>query len=321
MKTILKNNIFTFILIVLVVLFLKLPVTFAQTKNNRISVPSEGILPLGSLVAENPALFDVTSGFVNAIVDTSSAGLVKVAPGELLPISIKLANFGGGKRVDVLLQYSIFSSAEEKIYESNETVAVETTASFVKTIQIPFGTVSGIYTATTSIIYQGQVVPATSQFPFTVERKILGIFQSDFFLYGFISIVVGVLLVLFGHALIKHRKTKRFIPFEYPDISHDQRIFYEILSDTIMEMRERVGDKALLIAANINGLKIDKETGRILDLTEHPSKIIATLVSEYEKLLGKKVSFSFRSENPVRSPRPLSPERSDGGRGGRSLNQ
>ena len=61
-------------------------------------------------------------------------------------------------------------------------------------------------------------------------------------------------------------------------------------------MRTRVGDDALLIASNINGLKIDKETGRVLDLTDSPAKIIATLVAEYEKVLGKKVSFSFREE-------------------------
>jgi hypothetical protein len=61
-----------------------------------------------------------------------------------------------------------------------------------------------------------------------------------------------------------------------------------------MQMRGRVGDQALEIASHIDGLKIDKETGRVLDLTEPPAKIIATLVSEYEKLLGKKVSFSFR---------------------------
>lgn len=237
-------------------------------------------------ITENPALFDIISEAVK----------VKVAPGELLPVSVKLANFGGGKRVDVLITYLIITSTGEEIYHSDETVAVETTANFVKTIQIPFGTKPGIYTARTSITYKGQLVPATTQFSFTVQRKILGLFQSDFLLYGGITILLGIIVALLGYALIKRHRRGRFSPFDYSNVAHGERTFYEILSDTIMEMRQRVGDDALIIASHIDGLKIDKGTGRVLGLTEHPSKIIATLVSEYEKLLGKKVSFSFRRE-------------------------
>lgn len=290
------NNVASSCLLVMILGLIFIPhIVFAEGEDNGISVPPEGILPLGELSTENPALFDViSSGLVNAKVDTGNAGLAKVAPGEFLPISIKLANFGGGKRVDVLLQYMIFTSTGEKIYESDETVAVETTASFVKKIQVPFNTIGGVYTAKTSIVYQDQVVPATTQFPFTVERKIFGLFQSDLFLYGGSTLLVGILMFIFGHTFIKRRRAMRLTPFDYSDISHDMRTFYEILSDTIMEMRERVGDDALLIASNIDGLKIDKETGRVLAFTEHPSKIIATLVSEYEKILGKKVSFSLR---------------------------
>jgi len=237
---------------------------------------------------------DVTK---NAQVDTSNAGVVvKVAPGELLPISVKLSNFGGGNRVDVLVAYSIVTSAGQEIYSSSETVAVETTDNFVKTIQIPFGTAPGIYTAKTSITYNGQLVPATTQFSFTVERKIFGLFQSDFFLYGGITLFASICVVFLGYVLVRRRHKTRFVPFDYSNIPRAERTFYEILSDTIAQMRGRVGDDALTIASRINGLKIDTETGRILDLNESPAKIIATLVSEYEKLLGKKVSFSFRSE-------------------------
>ncbi len=230
-------------------------------------------------------------------MQTTSAGLIsKVAPGEFLPLSVKLSNFGGGKRVDVLIEYSIFTSTGDKIYGSNETAAVETTANFVKTIQIPFDTVGGIYMAKTSITYEGQLVPATTQFPFTVEKKFFGIFINDFFLYGGVTLFISFLMLMLGHSLIKTRHKMRLTLFDYSDISHDKRTFYEIVSDTIMQMRQRVGDDALLIAENIDGLKIDKKTGRVLALTKTPSNIIASLVLEYEKLLGKKVSFSFRPE-------------------------
>lgn len=254
-------------------------------------------ITMAGLISIPPAVFAQAGAVEEARVDTSSVGLVvKVAPGELLPISIKLSKFGGGKRVDVLIKYSIFTSAGEEIYGSDETVAVETTANFVKTVPVPFTAVPGTYTVRTSIIYEGQLVPATTQFPFTVERKILGLFQSDFFLYGGITLLFSIFMLLLGRELIKRRRRARFTPLDYSDIPHAKRTFYEILSDTIMEMRARAGDDALLIAANIDGLTIDKETGRVLAFTEHPSKIIATLVYEYEKLLGQKVSFSFRRE-------------------------
>jgi hypothetical protein len=235
----------------------------------------------------------------NNQVDTSNAGTVtKVAPGEILPVSIKLSNFGGSQRVDVSITYAIFSSAGNEIYSTSETVAVETTNNFVKTIQIPYGTSPGIYEAKTSIIYAGQLVPATTQFPFTVERKIFGLFQSDFFLYGgvtaLITIIAGISMFLLSRAFIKRRRATRFTSFDYSNISRDKRTFYEILSDTITSMRGRVGDEALLIASHIEGLKIDKN-GRVLELTGPPSKTIALLVLEYEKILGKRVSFALRN--------------------------
>ncbi|HTE48774.1 MAG TPA: hypothetical protein VK675_02625 [Candidatus Paceibacterota bacterium] len=231
----------------------------------------------------------------NAQVETSHAGTgIRVAPGELLPISVKLSNFGGGKRVDVLIRYSIFNEAGEEIYGNDETVAVETTANFVKTIQVPVGAAPGNYIAKTSITYGGQKVPATTQFSFTVERKIFGMFQSDLITFGGIIAVVGVIMIFLGRALRKHRRSMRLTPFDYSAIPHDVRTYYEILSDTIMEMRGRVGDEALLIAAAVDGLEINKETGQVISISGRPSKIIATLVFEYENLLGEKASFSLR---------------------------
>lgn len=231
----------------------------------------------------------------NARVDTTSAGIVtKVAPGELLPILIKLSNFGIGKKVDVIITYGVYNNKGEEIYAATETVAVETTASFIKTIQIPFGTLPGKHIAKAYITYKDQVAPAITHFPFTVEKKIAGLFESDFYLYGGIIATISIFMLFAGRIFIKYKKTTRLVLFDYSDIPHDERIFFELLSDTIMSMRQRAGDRALDIATGIDGLIIDKETGRVLKITESPSKIIASLVSRYEKILGKKVSFSFR---------------------------
>jgi|GEM_PF-944643 len=243
----------------------------------------------------------------NAQVDTSNAGVtVKVAPGELLPVSIKLLNFGGGKKVDVSITYSIINSRGDEIYSTSDTVAVETTASFVKTIQIPFGTPPGNYRAKASITYQDQVVPATTEFPFIVENKIIGLFQSDFYLYGGITALVSICMVFLGSFIVRRQKASRLTPFDYSTVPYEQRIYFEMVSDTIMQMRLRVGDTALEIASHIDGLQIDQKTGKVLNISENPSKIIATLVSRYDKVLGEKVNFSFRPPAPPSANQPPS---------------
>ncbi len=183
------------------------------------------------------------------------------------------------------------------MYSSSETVAVETTASFVKMVQIPYYLMPGVYTVRVSIKYDGQTVPATSHFPFTVEPKIGGIFRTTLLSYAVIFVLLTVLMagsIIFFRK--KYHQTSRSSPMDYSHIPNNMRTFYEIISDTIMDMRQRVGDQAISIANSIDGLKIDVESGRVLSLSQNPSKIIAELVSKYEIELGKKVSFSFRQK-------------------------
>jgi len=224
---------------------------------------------------------------------TSTSLSVKIAPGELLPVSVKLSNFGGGNKVDVTITYGITSDKNIEIYKTSDTVAVETTNNFVKTIQIPFNTSPGIYTEKTSIAYQGQAAPATSEFKFNVERKIFGVFQSQFLLYGGITLLISILMVFIGYWIVKNRTT-RFTPIDYSNIPKHERVFYELISDTILGMRQKVGDRALDVVSQVEGITLDENTGRVVKLTRTPSKIIAELVAGYEKILGEKVSFSFR---------------------------
>lgn len=231
-------------------------------------------------------------------VNTANEGADnRVAPGEFLPVSIKLVNFGSQTRVDVITTYTIFDSNNKQVYSESETVAVDTTASFVKRIQLPDTIKPGTYTLKSSIKYPYQEAPAVSSFPFKVEQKIGSFFISDIILYS--SILVALLIagfLLMYLVVFFTNKKPRIRLQDYSDKPKDQIIYYEMLSDTIMQMRLRVGDKAIDIATRIDGLEIDEKTGRVLKITDHPAKIIATLVSEYEKKLGKKVSFSFRNK-------------------------
>lgn len=218
-----------------------------------------------------------------------------MAPGELLPVSVKLLNVSGTRRLDVQVYYSVLSQEHESIYSSSETVAVETTASYVKMVQIPYYIIPGVYNVRVSIKYDGQTVPATSHFPFTVEKKIGGIFRTTLLTYAALALlsalVLAIVLVILRR---KYHNRSRLSPIEYSDVPVNMRTFYEIISDTIMDMRQRVGDQAIVIANRIEGLKIDPESGKVLSVSANPSKIIAELVAEYERELGKKVSFLFR---------------------------
>jgi hypothetical protein len=86
------------------------------------------------------------------------------------------------------------------------------------------------------------------------------------------------------------------VPHEYSDIPAPERLFYEIISDTIMQMRYRVGDRAIAIARSVDGLVIDEE-GRVLKINKDPAEIAALLILKYENSLGEKVSFAPRKAN------------------------
>jgi hypothetical protein len=243
-------------------------------------------------------------------METGSGRLVsKVAPGEFLPISVKLINFGEGRRVDVDIDYQILDSDEDEVFfKYSETVAVETTASFVKNIQIPFDLPSGKYIASSKITYEGQEVPATSKFEFTVERKIAGIFISQLILYGIITTLIGIVFAVLSRLIIK-RRASRLNPHEYSDVQKEERLFYEIISDMIMQMRYRAGDRAIEIAGSIEGLDISKESGRVLKINKDPAEIIAVLILQYQKIFGKKTTFSPRESDEETRERLLPVEK------------
>ncbi len=222
-------------------------------------------------------------------IETTGAGLVaKVAPGELLPISMKLLNFGSDERVDVKVFYQIANPTGNVVVVAEDTIAVETTASFIKTIQIPVRSPSGRYTAKSSITYQDQLVPATTMFEFIVEPKIGGFYQDELFLYGGFTLAVSVFTGLLGHLWIRRRRATRLEPIDYSDVPSDQRAFFELISDTVLEMRQHMGDAVFEIASRVDGLKIDRTTGRVLEVTRHPSEIMRALVDGYEKTLARK---------------------------------
>ncbi len=255
-------------------------------------VITEGQPPKTSSIALLPNLPPGETNLFDVTLD--SAGLSSsVAPGESVAFSVKLVNLGSQRRADVTLSYRLLDSSGKQVYAESETVAVDTTASFVKRIPVPQGALAGAYTVETSLSYAGQQRPAVSRFTFSVVSPSPGTNNNMLYVAG-----IGLaILLLLGILYVRRVRTRgRFVVHDYSDKPKEERIYYEIISDTIGQMRQRAGDRALEVATHTEGLVVDEKTGRVLELGGNPAKIVAGLVSGYEQALGKKVSFSFRRE-------------------------
>lgn len=238
---------------------------------------------------------------INVLSESSNN---RIAPGEFLPISLRLVNFGQERRIDVIINYRIFSDADKdvfyqkEIYSESETVAVETTASFVKRIQIPYNLKPGLYTLVTVVNYPYQEDPAVSKTPFLVEEKFGNFFKSDLAIYSIFLLLVLVVMILIAivltYILSRHKKNYSLVHFDYSDKPKDQIIYYEMLTDIIFQMRLHIGDKALQIAKETPDLEVDEKTGQIIDIKHGPAQIISSLLSQYEALTGQPISFNVK---------------------------
>lgn len=229
------------------------------------------------------------------VINVSAEGEGKpVAPGEFLSVSINLVNFTGQGSVDVQVNYRIIDANTNEVYSESETVAVETTTSFAKRFQLPKNMAAGIYTFASSLNYPGQETPAVSQLTFVVEKKILGIFRSDFIFYLAALLAIIVASILVTSYIVKINRKGKVVFYDYSEKPKNQRIYYQILSDIISEMRLRIGDDALKIAKDIPDLKINPVNGVVINVEKDPAKIIAQLISRYEQFSGQHISFPIR---------------------------
>ena len=230
---------------------------------------------------------DKARGQEPELITKGGSRVSKVAPGESLPVNVKMMNFGIGERVDVTIHYKVLNNENRIMIHETETVAVETTASYERDVLIPEDFPSGRYTVQSEIEYDGQMVPAVSQFQFSVENKLLGFFLSDLIFYS-VVVVVTIGVVLFLIHLVARGRRNRLDPPEYSDVNRKERIFYEIISDMIMQMRYKEGERAVMLAQGIEGLDIDQDSCKVLKIEKDPVEIITLLMIKYEKTFGRK---------------------------------
>jgi len=221
---------------------------------------------------------------------TGSTFITRIAPGELVPITVKLTNFGTYERADVQIFYQMTDANGNAVISENETVAVETSATFSKVIQIPFQTKSGQYTIRASAYYPDQVAPAHASISIDVERKIFGLFIGEFKEY---SLYIGLFLILFFSLLyiLFKKQGGSSKKNRYANVSHRLRLFYEIIDEMVSQAKEEIGEKAMEIANRVEDLKINKD-GKVISIDGDPSEIIKKLTSLYEEELGVKIKRS-----------------------------
>ncbi len=220
----------------------------------------------------------------------------KFAPGDFLPVSVKLVNFGSQKRVDVIVDYKIvFDEEDQQVYQISETVAVETTASFVKKITLPSGLKPGQYSLVTVLTYPDQEDPAISRFSFKIESRFFGFFASDLLYYGLWIVLALAMAVGVTYWFTRSKKNPRTVALHnYSNHPREEMIYYEIINDIVFEMRMHIGDKAIILAQEVEGLKINPKNAYIQQLEGSPAKIVSSLIVKYEQYLGRPINFSLR---------------------------
>lgn len=255
--------------------------------------------PIAMILLSFVATVSVLSAFAATgtprpeILQSGTAVARSAAPGSSLPVTVKLINFGSDRKVDVTVAYSVLDTGGREVLSHSDTVAVETTLSFVKELPIPSDAAPGRYTVVVRLQYDSQEFPAKSEFTFEVERRILGIPERRFVPYLLLAIVLGAALGALTRFVAKRRRQSRLSPHDYPEVPAPARPFYEIVSDIIMQMRYKAGDKGLALASSIPGLSIGPD-GRITDMKGDPAKIAADLIAAYRRELGVPVNFLFQ---------------------------
>lgn len=113
--------------------------------------------------------------------------------------TVRISNLESTGREDVILNYDVKDSSGKTIFSKQETDAVETQASFVKTMQIPESAGEGRYSVNANVVYaSGKVSSASSSFEVAKQ-------SNNMLLTGIISFIVMIIMILAVLGLVKGR--------------------------------------------------------------------------------------------------------------------
>ncbi|MBW2991474.1 TIGR02186 family protein [Candidatus Woesearchaeota archaeon] len=118
-----------------------------------------GIVFIPKLVKTKEPLLDITA----------SPDKHNYYQGEKLGFEVEIYNMGSSERFDTTLRYRLLDKNDNMIISREETIAISTSTSHYKTIDLPGNIKPGTYTLKVYANYEGRV--ATSSFTFDIEEK------------------------------------------------------------------------------------------------------------------------------------------------------
>ena len=156
-------------------------------------------IPITIEVESTKSLFDI-----DVTIPTQS---LRVLPGQELIANINLFNIGAPKGVDVLINYDIRSYEGKSIYQSSESVGIETRTSLSKNFQIPEDADFGDYILYVKVTYDGEVASASTWF--SIGKKPLE--NITIVLY----LIIAILMVMILIVLYEIQKIKKYLKHHY----------------------------------------------------------------------------------------------------------
>ena len=214
-----------------------------------------------------------------------------VKAGERLYFEIDVKYPENKIRKDLRIFYRILDG-EKLITETKVLRAIETQASFMDFVVVPSKSSIGMHTLSVVIEdYENlhKEVSVTFNISPRIDKMMLWVGGTVF---GVLLLIVILLVVQIVYTRARWRKALK-AKHDYTNIPTGRRIYHELIGDAIVQMRARVGRRAIVIASKIDGLTISKD-GRVDEISREPSEVIAELVMLYKSEFGKDVSFALK---------------------------
>lgn len=153
----------------------------------KISASSEKEIPIVLGINSRIALFDITMNIPAAYKD--------LKPGDDILFQISLFNLGEIGKVDVDIEYSIKDLYGNTILENREIVAVETQASFSRSLKLPEDMADGQYVAIVNVKY-GSSVGTTSDIFYINRKTVLNKLYLIALILAILTIAMSTILII-----------------------------------------------------------------------------------------------------------------------------
>ena len=213
-----------------------------------------------------------------------------VKAGERLYFELSIKYPENRVRKDLRLTYTLLHG-ESVLAQSKVLRAIETQASFIDYMVVPENVDMGLYTVRV-MIEDYENLHKETETTFTVVpnvNKVARLF-GVLVLFG-ITVVILLLIVQIMYTRSRWKKML-YNRHDYSNIPQEKRVYYEMISGVIAQMRARVGRKSISLAQTIDGLTVSDQ-GRVDSINRDPSEILAELVHAYKRKFGKNVNFIY----------------------------